>query len=915
MVITRPPPPIGRGEIVAEAAVRLAAGESVLLYGPAGIGKSTILDAIVADAAPALVLRAGAAEAEAELPYLTLVDLFDGALDERPEALPSHLRAALDGALLRSALPSTPHDQLAVRLAVLELLRALAARRPVLVVLDDAQWIDDRSAAVLRFVARRLSGIDVRVLAAQRTVDGAGAAPDVVELCPSPRMELAVPPLDETAIADLVRARFGPAVCRSRLRRLYEASDGNPLFAVELGRALVDRGDGGSPTDPLPVPARLRDLLSVRSAGLAGSGRATLLVAAAGTRPSRSLLERCGIDVDTELADAVAAGVVAVDPDGPDAVVRFSHPLLREMVYADAEPAHRCEAHRRLASALSDPVARARHLAHAHPEPNEALGRTLANAASVARLRAAPAVAADLAALAAERTLPDPPGLAAARRLAAAEYAYAAGSAPDARRHADIALRDAPDRRTRVRARLLLAELAGRDHSRLVPLLDAALADALETPDLLAHVRLRRGVKAYRDGDMEAALSELKWAEEIAEQCGDTERLVEVLSWQGAALGGRDGDELLERAGELARGLPLMAATVGARRRSVVGLLLRGGVAEAVRRIEALRSAVQRSGTVHDLAGVLRVAAVAYLRAGRCAEALEAGRSCARLDADIGTTPGPGLLVAAASELSGGSIAQALAYAERAIQGCRAVGDEAWLRAAYATVGTAHLLGGDPLGAVDPLRQAWLLEQRIGRLDPLLLLWPADFVEALVVTGAKAEAREVLGEVRGMVDRLDRRVVQLSLARAAAVLTAGTDPRAGADQLRAGLDRWAEHPYPLEVARAWFTLGVLERRAHRRGAARAALAEAVRRYAAAGAVPWREVAAAELTRLDGGRGAGLSDTERRIVELVRAGATNREIAGALFLSVKAVEANLTRMYRRLGVRNRAQLARSLETGD
>jgi DNA-binding CsgD family transcriptional regulator len=119
----------------------------------------------------------------------------------------------------------------------------------------------------------------------------------------------------------------------------------------------------------------------------------------------------------------------------------------------------------------------------------------------------------------------------------------------------------------------------------------------------------------------------------------------------------------------------------------------------------------------------------------------------------------------------------------------------------------------------------------------------------------------------------------------------------------------------VEVARAWHTLGGLERRAHRRGAARTALTEAVRRYAAAEAVPWWEVAAAELARLDGGRGAGLSDTERRIVELVRAGATNREIARSMFLSIKAVEANLTRLYRRLGVRNRAQLARALDSVD
>jgi DNA-binding CsgD family transcriptional regulator len=154
----------------------------------------------------------------------------------------------------------------------------------------------------------------------------------------------------------------------------------------------------------------------------------------------------------------------------------------------------------------------------------------------------------------------------------------------------------------------------------------------------------------------------------------------------------------------------------------------------------------------------------------------------------------------------------------------------------------------------------------------------------------------------------------LGLARASALLTAATgEAREGAEALARALDEWSEHPYPLEVARAWYALGGLERRAHRRGAARAALSEAVRRYAEADARPWQEVAAADLARLDGGRGAGLSETERRIVELVRGGATNREIARALFLSIKAVEANLTRLYRRLNVRNRAQLARVLDS--
>jgi DNA-binding CsgD family transcriptional regulator len=905
---TRPPIPIGRGEILDQARARLAAGESVLLYGPAGIGKSTIMQALAADAEPALVLRANAAEAEAELPYLALVDLFDGALDEHAADLPAHLRAALDGALLRSALPDTAHDQLAVRLAVLELVRALAAERPVWLVLDDVQWIDQPSAGVLRFVARRLGGVAARVLAAERVTEG--GAPGALDLCPSPCVEIAVPPLPESDVADLLRTRFGVPVPRGRLQRVYTASGGNPLFAVELGRALHER-DAGSPIDPLPVPDRLRALLAARIATLPGHARQALLVSAATARPTRSLLERCGVAVEAELGEAARAGVIGFDGEA----VTFAHPLLREMVYADADTVERRRAHELLAEAVSDPVERARHLAQARPEPDESLAGTLAEAASVARLRGAPATAADLAALAAERTPAEAAGVAAARRLTAAQHAYDAGSPADATRYATAALRDADDRKTRVGARLLLVDLAGQDKSGIAPLLDAAFCDATDDLELLARVRLYRAVKAHYDRDTEAAMAELKRAEETAEQSGDQDCLVEVLSWRGSFLDGPEGDELLERAGELALGLPLTRPAVGARQLAAMSRLFRGDVGEAARRIESLRSGVERSGTVHDLAVVLISVTGIYWRAGRCADSLAAGRYCARLYTDVTPTPGPGLLAGAMGELAGGSAEQAAVYTERAVRAIQDAGDEDWLKTAFAVQGMVHLLAGDPAAAADSMRQAWALEQGQGRVDPGILPWHADFVEALVGAGARAEAAEVLAEVRQCAERLGRDVAMLGLARAGAVVAAATDPREAAEALAAAIETWADHPYQVEVARAWHTLGGLERRAHRRGAARTALTEAVRRYAAAEAVPWWEVAAAELARLDGGRGAGLSDTERRIVELVRAGATNREIARSMFLSIKAVEANLTRLYRRLGVRNRAQLARALDSVD
>ncbi|WP_344407635.1 AAA family ATPase, partial [Dactylosporangium fulvum] len=356
--------PIGRADLLAHARERLAAGGSVVVCGPAGIGKSTILGALAASETEALVLGADAAEAEADLPYLALVDLFDGVPDAS-EHLPPHLRAALDGALLRSALPATPHDQLAVRLAVLELFRGLAAERPVLLVLDDVQWIDEPSAGVLRFVARRLGDVPVRVLAAERLPDG--GAPTRLDLCPPPSVTLPVPPLPQSDVADLLRARFGAEAGRAHVQRIYEASAGNPLYAVELGRAL-----GNTPhpaTDPLPVPDRLRELLAARLATLPAEDWPVLLTVAAAARPSLDLLARCGL-AEANLEAAAASGVLLVELDG---AIRFSHPLLREMVYADATTPARRETHERVADTVYDPVERARHLAAARPDPDEAL--------------------------------------------------------------------------------------------------------------------------------------------------------------------------------------------------------------------------------------------------------------------------------------------------------------------------------------------------------------------------------------------------------------------------------------------------------------------------------------------------------------------------------------------------------------
>ena len=171
-------------------------------------------------------------------------------------------------------------------------------------------------------------------------------------------------------------------------------------------------------------------------------------------------------------------------------------------------------------------------------------------------------------------------------------------------------------------------------------------------------------------------------------------------------------EDLLERAATLSRGLPLSSAGVTARQMAALARMQRGEVAEAVRRIEELRVAVERAGTVRDLANVLTALASVYSRAGRWADALAAGHYCLRLFSDVAPgAPGPGLLVAALVELGGGTVEQAAVYAEQALAASLAAGDEDWLKGAYAVQGQILLMRGDPVGAVEPMRRSYALER------------------------------------------------------------------------------------------------------------------------------------------------------------------------------------------------------------
>ncbi|MGW0911472.1 helix-turn-helix transcriptional regulator [Streptomyces sp. NPDC002784] len=397
---SRPDLVIGRDEPFTAARRQLARGGSVLLHGPAGIGKSTVLRALAAEygTAARTVLRCSATESESHLPFLALADLLGLVLDDVCGRLPAAQRTALESALTGRGESTLQRDGLALRLAVLSALRALAAEGPVLIVADDLQWLDPASAELLGFAARRLGDTPVRMLCAARTEHEEydrhlGASPPDT-------LALRLGPLSRTQVAALLDHRGYTGLSRSTVRDIHRTSGGNPLFALELGRALAENPTPPRPGEPLPVPTSLRALVLNRLGMLSPDARHTLLVASAGARPTLATLRAAGrADAEAETARAAELGLLATETEGP--AVRFAHPLISAALYAEAPAQERRAAHAALSTAASDPIERARHLALATIGTDPEVAVSLAEAAALARDRGAPSVAAALGRLAA----------------------------------------------------------------------------------------------------------------------------------------------------------------------------------------------------------------------------------------------------------------------------------------------------------------------------------------------------------------------------------------------------------------------------------------------------------------------------------------------------------------------------------
>jgi DNA-binding NarL/FixJ family response regulator len=900
----------------------ISGGASALvLEGEAGMGKTTLWRAGVeaAEDAGVRVLQAEPAESETALSFSGLGDLLDPVLDEALEPLPAGQRTALARALVLEEVEGPPPDAHAVGVALLNAFRGLASTRELLVAIDDAQWLDAASAGALAYAARRLKGENVCVLLARRL----GVESSLLEeLRRTPRCaDLEVGPLELAALHQVVHAHLDVLLPRPLLAEVHQASGGNPFYALEIVRTLGRSGFSVQAGKPLPVPDSLHDLVHDRLLALPVETRDFLAAAAGHAHPTIPVTEDAsGVESGVGLAPALDARVVELLGDE----IRFTHPLLAAGALEMIDPRRRREIHSRLAEVLEDSEARAWQLAASVEEADESVAMTLEQAAEHARARGAPRPAALLLERAAGLT-PATSEDDARRRTVAAAYAHhAAGDTDRARSLVEPALEvtsPGPERAgllvalARVRSydddvrgaselyRQAMAEAApgslveayaqegfGGTLFRLRERLDeavdasgraAATAERLTVPQLEAETLATKALSEAALGSIEASATAAS-ALRLQPTCADRPVLRQPLFavtclrfWHDDLRGAHDAYEAMAAA----------ARELGDESSLPYTYVMLGQIDCAMGRFEdAFRLAVE-GHAIAEQAG--QRALVAYTLAVRALAAAHLGL------ADEAT--------------ASGSLALADARATSGVP--------AWIFATWAH-GHLALARGDPARAYETLEPLVLHHRREAICEPGALPFLPDAVEALVDSGRSEDAAELLAEYGAAAERLTRRRGIAATQRLRGLLAAARGDADGARAaLTAAVDLSSAGDTPFERARSLLALGATQRRLKRRREARATLEGSLAVFEGIGASLWAERARAELKRISGRAATpgALTPAEERVAALVAEGKTNREVAAALFLSDRTVEGHLGRIFGKLGIRHRTEVAGALQT--
>jgi DNA-binding CsgD family transcriptional regulator len=900
---------------------------ALLVLGEPGIGKSVLWrDCLEAARGRGIrVLSARPAESEAKIAFGGLDDLVGHILEETLPALSAPKRRALEVALLRTDPGGTPPDRRTTSRAVLDVLRGFAAEAPVMVAVDDAQWLDLPSARMLEFIVRRLEGDPIGILLTRR-LEGADSPPPPFGLdraLPEGRVHvMRLAPLELAGIHELVRSRLGASFPRHVLVRLYEQSGGNPFFALEIARVLVTQDLHPGPEEELPVPDDLRQLLRQRLTALSPEARDLLLFTALLSDPTVGLVMKAAGGAPFEaLQEAEEARIIDVDGER----LRFTHPLFGSVVRRAAHVAKRRDVHARLAEVSEHPEEQARHLALAATGPDPATAATLEEAARAAAARGAPSMAAILSEEARLLTPAEREEDGHRRQVEAADYHFRAGDTSRARELLEDALSRsvAGPHRAGVLYRLGIVRSQEESWPEAERLFRTALTEAGDDLFLQAQLHQQLSLARLVAGDLIDAAAHARKASSLAERAQDGRLRAYALAgvaFYDFLLGHGVPSSLLERASELesAAGVEPITPSGLNKPGESWGIILKwtddldGARAKLEERYREAVDTGDESSVPFILYHLSEMECWAgnWERAARCAEE---GHKVALQSEQEGVRAA--VLYAQALVAAHRGLADvARAQGEEALRLSQRSGNVPVMTLTLSALGFIDVSLGDYAGAHRHLGPMGESLSAVGVAEPGVVKFVPDEVEALIALGEPDKARILVDQLEERGRALDRIWALATGARCRALLDAATGDFKGADRaLERALEEHQRLPMPFELGRTLLVAGTIRRRAKHKRAAKESLQEALEIFERLGAPLWAEKAREELARV-GLRPAaplGLTASEQRVADLVARGMTNKEVATALFISPKTVDSNLSRIYRKLGVRSRTELAAKL----
>ena len=917
-------------------------GQLVLVEGPAGLGKTSLLRATTQAASEMgfTCLRARASELERDFPYGCIRQLLEPAITKVPSAERHRLfegAAALSMALFApsgGAAPAAPSADSAFSMlhGLYWLLNNLAAAAPLALCIDDVHWSDAESLRFLNYLTPRLDGIALIVLATARARESGTA--DLARLSAAPETKLLrLEPLSVAAAATLCERKLGDKVADDFAAACHGATGGNPFFLEMLLREATE----------LKFLTETREAARVRRFGPAAVARAVLVRLSGAPAAATALVRSVAVLGDgASVVEAARLAELSADEAARAAdllvtlailkhggSLEFAHPIVRQAVYAEGGAHERARAHARAARILTECGASderiATQIVEAEPASDPARVELLRRVAVGALTRGAPAAA--VAWL--KRALAEPPPLEVRPELllelGSAELRLAM---PEAAEHLTAAMevirKPAPLAKA-VRELANALSISGNADRAVAALESAITVVAPEDPELALILEAELAAKSQQAGREARARAATRLARHSG-LAGVTpgERLVLAsLAFERARAGDSSSEAVRYIEGALAAGDLIgekQPDVVGPFYALVIGLLATDALELGIRTLDHALGDARARASIPAIAFLTAHRGWFYLRSGAVAEAEADARATLELmndhDIQLGSRFALALLVEAL--LEGGQI-------DGADQALRASGLATEIPAGLAhnnlleARGAVRVALGDTRAGFDDLLEFGRRDELWGAANPLASRWRSRAALALAAAGDDEQARLMAHEDLERARRWGAASGIGVALRTVALLEDGTTMP---DRLRESAEVLRPSPAKLEYARTLAELGAALRRANRRSEARTMLTDALDLARSCNATALAERAGTEL-RAAGGRasdatGSGvqlLTVSERRVAELAAKGHSNPKIAQLLFVTRKTVETHLGHIYAKLDIAGRAELSRALAAAD